>query len=130
MAIPYNVIAIHYDEAQRRSCSGTLGRGYEKAFVGGAVLPWRGSAGAQDWSLTLDEAQMSEAAGLYEQNCALCHGEDRSGYAADHAPSLKSPQLLSTGFPSHLRAAIGYGRRGTAMAAYSERWAGPCPEGR
>ena len=92
-----------------------------------AVLFCLGGAaqGAQDWSLTLDEAQMAEAAGLYEQNCALCHGEDRSGYAADHAPSLKSPQLLSTGFPSHLRAAIGYGRRGTAMAAYSEEMGGP-----
>jgi cytochrome c oxidase cbb3-type subunit 3 len=81
--------------------------------------------GAQDWSLTLDDAQMAKAAGLFEQNCALCHGADRSGYAADHAPSLKSPQLLSTGFPSHLFTAIGYGRKGTAMAAYSEEMGGP-----
>ena len=46
-----------------------------------AVLFCLGGAaqGAQDWSLTLDEAQMAEAAGLYEQNCALCHGEDRGG---------------------------------------------------
>ena len=34
-----------------------------------------------------------DGAALYAQYCALCHGDDREGYAADHAPSLRSPEL-------------------------------------
>ena len=35
---------------------------------------------------------------LYERYCALCHGADREGYAADHAPSLRSPELTTEEF--------------------------------
>lgn len=80
---------------------------------------------APNWSLTLDEAEMARAEGLYQQYCSLCHGEDRSGYRADHAPSLRTESLLSTGFPGFLFTTIGYGRANTAMEGYSTELGGP-----
>ena len=44
----------------------------------------------------LDSTSMEYAAGLFEKYCSLCHGKDREGYAADHAPSLHSHSLLAT----------------------------------
>ncbi|WP_144017346.1 c-type cytochrome [Ekhidna lutea] len=74
----------------------------------------------------LDSAAASHAAGMYEKYCALCHGADREGYAADNAPSLRSQSLLATSKSSNfLRYTIQYGRSGTAMAGYLDRQGGP-----
>lgn len=78
-----------------------------------------------NWERNLSTADMARAEDLYQQYCALCHAEDRSGYRNDHAPSLRSHSLLSTGFPSVLFTTIGYGRAGTAMAGYSDEMGGP-----
>jgi cytochrome c oxidase cbb3-type subunit 3 len=83
------------------------------------------SVAQPNWSLDLADAEMAHADTLYQQYCSLCHGEDRSGYRADHAPSLRSQSLLSTAFPGFLYTAIGYGRAGTAMDGYSEEMGGP-----
>ncbi|MEM1434841.1 MAG: c-type cytochrome [Pseudomonadota bacterium] len=80
---------------------------------------------APDWSLNLSTADMEQAEGLYQQYCALCHGKDREGYQADHAPSLRSQSLLSTAYPRFLFATIGYGRANTAMEGYSTEMGGP-----
>ncbi len=80
---------------------------------------------APDWSLTLDDEQMAQAEELYQQYCSLCHGADRTGYRADHAPSLRTTSLLSTGFPGFLFSTIGYGRANTAMEGYSTEMGGP-----
>ncbi|MEC8194158.1 MAG: c-type cytochrome, partial [Myxococcota bacterium] len=47
---------------------------------------------------TQDQAKPdnSKGAKLYERYCALCHGADREGYAADHSPSLRSPELMGS----------------------------------
>lgn len=45
---------------------------------------------------TLDIAASKNAAAMYQKYCALCHAEDRSGYAADNAPSLRSRSLLAS----------------------------------
>ncbi|HSG92043.1 MAG TPA: c-type cytochrome [Pseudomonadales bacterium] len=84
-----------------------------------------GALAAADWSLSLDDAQMARAEGLYQQYCALCHGEDRTGYRADHAPSLRSASLLATAYPRFLYTTIGYGRANTAMEGYSTEMGGP-----
>ena len=84
-----------------------------------------GAWAAPDWSLTLTEARMAEAEATYQQYCALCHGEDRTGYRADHAPSLRTASLLGTGYPRFLYATIGYGRANTAMEGYSTELGGP-----
>jgi len=74
-------------------------------------------------SLSAEEA--ARAAGHYAQYCALCHGDERQGYAADNAPSLRSRSLLSTADGGFMYASIAYGRPGTAMAGYLDSQGGP-----
>ncbi len=66
-----------------------------------------------------------EGAQLYARYCALCHGAEGEGYAADDAPSLASPELLRSASDAFLTAAIADGRPGTPMSAWSSRRAGP-----
>jgi cytochrome c oxidase cbb3-type subunit 3 len=62
---------------------------------------------------------------LYGRFCALCHGAQARGYAADNAPSLVSATFLASASDDFLRAAIGRGRPGTAMAGYGPGVGGP-----
>lgn len=62
---------------------------------------------------------------LYQRYCALCHGAEREGHAADHAPSLRAPELWATASPGYLYQAVAWGRPGTAMAAWSDTQGGP-----
>ena len=71
------------------------------------------------------EGDPPDGAELYARYCALCHGADRQGYAADEAPSLRSPQLMGSAPGSYLWTAIAYGRPNTAMAAFQESLGGP-----
>ncbi len=74
----------------------------------------------------LDSIATKHAAGLYAKYCALCHGENREGYAADFAPSLRSHSLMATTQSSNfLRYTIQYGRANTAMAGYITEQGGP-----
>ena len=66
-----------------------------------------------------------DGAALYAQYCALCHGADREGYAADNAPSLRSPDLYDRAPLSFVWLTISYGRPGTPMAAFSKEQGGP-----
>ena len=63
-------------------------------------------------------AHAEDGAALYARYCALCHGADREGYVADHAPSLRSKQLMGSAPGSYLWTSISYGRPNTAMAAF------------
>src|SRR5690606_14627808 len=56
------------------------------------------------------EAIVREGEALYARYCALCHGADAEGYAADDAPSLRSPELLRSASDAYLTAAIADGR--------------------
>jgi mono/diheme cytochrome c family protein/rhodanese-related sulfurtransferase len=76
----------------------------------------------------MSEAQKQAASADYQKYCALCHGEDRQGYANDFAPSLRSKSLFKSGFPYHIAQTISYGRRGTPMGGYSEEVGGPLDE--
>ena len=89
-----------------------------------ALLPLR-PAQAQEGPPPLTPEQSTAAAARYQQYCALCHGPDRAGYANDHAPSLKSPQLFAAGFPVVIGQSIAYGRPGTPMGGYSDEVGGP-----
>jgi cbb3-type cytochrome c oxidase subunit III len=74
----------------------------------------------------LDSTSMVYAAGLYDKYCSLCHGKNREGYAADHAPSLSSHSLLGTSKTSNfMRYTIQFGRSETAMAGYMKSRGGP-----
>jgi mono/diheme cytochrome c family protein/rhodanese-related sulfurtransferase len=74
----------------------------------------------------LDPLAVQYAAGLYTKYCALCHGENREGYAADYAPSLKSHSLLATSKNTNfMRYTIQFGRANSAMAGYLDTQGGP-----
>ena len=106
----------------------------------GLVDTWAG-AGASAQSVSSDHPPKSnkpsmkrhhgestpvfDGAAIYARYCALCHGEDRQGYAADHAPSLRSPELMGAAPGSYLWSAISYGRPGTAMSAFEHSQGGP-----
>ena len=66
-----------------------------------------------------------DGAALYAQYCSLCHGADREGYAADNAPSLRTPDLYDRAPLSFVWLTISYGRPGTPMAAFSKEQGGP-----
>lgn len=75
---------------------------------------------------TLDSTAQQYAEDLYLKYCALCHGNDREGYAADFAPSLRSHSLLASSKSNNfMRYTIQYGRANTAMAGYYEAQGGP-----
>ncbi|MBO6523756.1 MAG: c-type cytochrome [Balneolaceae bacterium] len=66
------------------------------------------------------------ASTIYTKYCALCHGDNREGYAADNAPSLKSKSLLATSMNNNfMRYTIQFGRANTAMAGYLDSQGGP-----
>ena len=79
---------------------------------------------------TLNRASSQYASRMYIKYCALCHGKDREGYAADFAPSLRSHALMATTIKprssyNYLEHTISYGRAGTAMAPYAKSQGGP-----
>ena len=73
----------------------------------------------------LNSDEMGKANAMYQQYCSLCHGKDREGYKADHAPSLKSQSMLSTAYPQLLFDSISWGRVNSAMDGYSQDAGGP-----
>lgn len=62
---------------------------------------------------------------LYDKYCALCHGDNGEGYAADNANALANQDFLTTVSDDFLRQSIANGRPGTAMAAHGSRYGGP-----
>jgi mono/diheme cytochrome c family protein/rhodanese-related sulfurtransferase len=74
------------------------------------------------------DALIEQGATDYVKYCALCHGPDAKGYAADHAPSLVSETFLATANDYYLARSIREGRPGTAMAPYAQARGGPLTE--
>ncbi|HSS37379.1 MAG TPA: c-type cytochrome, partial [Polyangia bacterium] len=66
---------------------------------------------------------------VYVRYCATCHGPAANGYAADNAPSLRTPTFLASASDAFLRAGIERGRPGTAMAAFGRAFGGPLAPG-
>lgn len=79
----------------------------------------------QDPPRTLTPEQEARAADNYARYCVLCHGENREGYANDHAPSLRSKSLFESGVPHAVLRPISYGREGTPMGGYLDEVGGP-----
>ncbi|MDN3204417.1 c-type cytochrome [Algoriphagus sediminis] len=74
----------------------------------------------------LDTLAIEHASQLYVKYCALCHGENREGYTADNAPSLRSKSLLGTSKGTNfMRYTIQFGRANTAMGGYYDSHGGP-----
>jgi cytochrome c oxidase cbb3-type subunit 3 len=68
---------------------------------------------------------VAQGRALFGKYCALCHGKQAEGYAADNAPSLVSTTFQASATDDFLRAGISRGRPGTAMAGYSKAVGGP-----
>jgi cytochrome c oxidase cbb3-type subunit III len=62
---------------------------------------------------------------LYRRMCAVCHGQNGEGYAADHAPRLAGRELLASVTDPALRNAVAMGRSGTTMSAWGVGQGGP-----
>ena len=67
-------------------------------------------------------------AAAFTKYCALCHGAEATGYAADHAPSLVSTTFLASASDEYIARGIREGRPGTAMAPYGKLRGGPLDE--
>ncbi len=70
-------------------------------------------------------AAAERGAKLYAKMCAVCHGAEGQGYAADEAPSLNHPDFLASASDAFLGFAIAVGRRGTTMSAWQNDHGGP-----
>jgi mono/diheme cytochrome c family protein/rhodanese-related sulfurtransferase len=75
------------------------------------------------------DEELTRGAALYARYCALCHGENAEGYAADDAPALVTPEFLRSVSDRYLIQAIADGRPGTAMSAWHRRHGGPLGDG-
>lgn len=122
--LPEDAIAM-LDSAKRLVVFQQYARGMQLEFVqepeqqGAMALKLRPDA-------PLDSTALLHASQLYVKYCALCHGDDRQGYAADNAPSLRSHSLLASSQGTNfMRYTIQYGREGTAMAGYRDLQGGP-----
>jgi cytochrome c oxidase cbb3-type subunit 3 len=73
----------------------------------------------------LTKEQSVTAAANYKKYCVMCHGENREGHAADHAPSLRAKSLFESGVPHAILRPLSYGRQGTAMGGYLDEIGGP-----
>ena len=62
---------------------------------------------------------------LYARMCAVCHGREGQGYAADQATALAHPDFLASATDSYLQEAIDLGRSATTMSAWSTERRGP-----
>ncbi len=101
-------------------------------FLIAALVSTAPNAGAEDYEYRtirdprkLTDEQSTRAAANYQRYCSLCHGADRQGYVNDHAPSLRSKSLFSSGVPHEVLRPIQYGRDGTPMGGYLDEVGGP-----
>ena len=70
-------------------------------------------------------ADLAQGRALWDRYCALCHGAEGEGYAADNATRLNGQEILRTASDAFFVQAIGRGRPDTAMAAYGRELGGP-----
>lgn len=73
----------------------------------------------------LTKEQSAQAAANYKKYCVMCHGENREGHVADHAPSLRAKSLFESGVPHAILRPLSYGRQGTSMGGYLDEVGGP-----
>lgn len=84
---------------------------------------------ARDGARDAREAEVEEGGRLYLAYCALCHGEEGEGYAADDANALANQDFLVSVTDEFLYENIAQGHPGTAMAAYGRDHNGPLDRG-
>lgn len=71
------------------------------------------------------DTQVQHGHDLYDRMCAVCHGTDGQGYAADRAPWIGHEEFLAAASDDFLVRAIDRGRSGTTMSAWGASRGGP-----
>ncbi len=85
----------------------------------------RTRAGCGEPEVDATAAAVARGQADYQVYCAVCHGEQGEGYAADNANALAHPAFLAVATDEFLRSAIIRGRPGTPMSAWGVEWGGP-----
>lgn len=80
-------------------------------------------------SSTAPDPQVEEGRALYVKYCALCHGEQGQGYAADEATAVTNGAFLAAATDRYLHDAIDRGRSGTSMSGWGKALGGPLSGG-
>ena len=116
--------------SQKPSRTADAGSGLARAVAADGALPRQATPASADLPAAVTVAAVDPAlvrAGrvVYTKYCALCHGVNAEGYAADNAPSLVSRTFLESATDEFLRSSIENGRPGTAMAGYGAAIGGP-----
>lgn len=96
------------------------------ACVGGAAaLTFSSASCAGTGPVRSSDPRLEEGARTYHTYCALCHGENGEGYAADDANALFNEDFLASVSDAFLKTAIERGHPDTAMSAYARVHGGP-----
>ena len=97
------------------------------ALVGCGRAPAQNKPDAKPVASAIEPVDPKAQAGgaAFARYCALCHGPDAKGYAADNAPSLDTTTFLASASDEFLARSIKEGRPGTAMAGYDKARGGP-----
>ena len=107
-----------------------LGGGCSGRTPGGEQRdPAPGSSAQAVLARPVDPAKVAAGQAAFVKYCALCHGPEAKGYAADNAPSLVTETFLATASDAFLRVSIKEGRPNTAMAGYAKSLGGPLTDG-
>ena len=72
-----------------------------------------------------DDALLRQGQAIYGEYCALCHGDEGEGYAADAANALSNQAFLALADDAFMRASIVRGRPGTPMSSWGAEVGGP-----
>lgn len=94
------------------------------AYIMGVTRAGGGIPGEQNLH-SEDNVRLLRGMQVYGKYCALCHGDNGEGYAADNANALGNQDFLVSVSDKFLWAGIAKGRPGTAMAAHARRYGGP-----
>src|SRR5687768_7481656 len=87
--------------------------------------PIRAARPPRDAAAERAEAEIARGRAVYLRYCALCHGQEAQGYAADHANALGNASFLAIATDEFLRESIVHGRPGTPMSAWGRAQHGP-----
>jgi cytochrome c oxidase cbb3-type subunit 3 len=93
--------------------------------VGAGAFAFSASSCAGPGPARTTDPRLTEGAETYHTYCALCHGENGEGYAADDANALFNQDFLASVSDAFIRTAIVRGHPNTAMSAYARVHGGP-----
>jgi cytochrome c oxidase cbb3-type subunit 3/ubiquinol-cytochrome c reductase cytochrome c subunit len=98
---------------------------YRSLIEGALVLLACVASGTLECGGVVPTPQQRHGEQVYARMCAVCHGPEGRGYAADQAPALANASFQASADDNFLRLAISNGRSGTTMSAWATARGGP-----